>query len=141
LFLWIGFILLCISFGIIFFIKIQNTYLINKKEIFLGADFGFFFGAICQSLLLIAVFIPNYFEILLNIGYASASLAIMIFTYFWEKNLVNLKKLPTLITGIILIFTLINLLTATYWSLQLIIQLFWLISLTFFIILFVKFIL
>lgn len=64
----------------------------------------------------------------------------MIFTYFWEKNLVNLKKIPTLISGITLIFTVTNLLTETYWALQLIIAVLWLISFTFIIILFVKFI-
>lgn len=82
--------------------------MINKKEIFLGTALWYISGCFAQLATQIGVFYPNYFNILINVTYGLAALGFLAYTYYWEKNLVDLKKVPTIIMGVAFILCLIN---------------------------------
>jgi hypothetical protein len=82
--------------------------LINKKEIFLGTALLYISGSFSHIAIQIGVFYPNYFNILINVTYTLAALGFLAYTYYWEKNLVDLKKVPTIIMGFTFILCIIN---------------------------------
>ncbi|KKK87764.1 hypothetical protein LCGC14_2749990 [marine sediment metagenome] len=84
-------------YGIYLLIQANRSRLINKKEIFRGTGILGIGGGLLFLLMQIGVFFSeDFFLFYFSGGIVMAFLAVFYF-YYWEKNLVNLKKIPTII--------------------------------------------
>lgn len=106
--IWLIFISIMLILGTFCLIKVYKTNLLNQKELYIGNGmvlYGFGFTFI---FLQVAVLFPALFIIL----FSAASISLLgfdtIFIYYFEKNLVNLKKIPTICSVIIFIIALLN---------------------------------
>jgi len=95
--LWLILIALQMFYGTFLLLQAYKSHLINEKEIYRGTGFLCVGGGFLFLLMQIGVFMPeDYF--LYYFGGCIVLLALATFYfYYWEKNLVNLKKIPTLI--------------------------------------------
>ena len=105
--LWIILITLQMGYGTNLLLKSHKSRLINEKQIYRGTGFFCMGGGYLFLLMQIGVFFAeNYF--LYYFGGCVVLLSLVIFYfYYWEKNLVNLKNVPTVIVFIQLSISLI----------------------------------
>jgi hypothetical protein len=112
IFIWLIFILIMLIFGTSFFIKGYKTKLLNQKELYIGNGmtmYGFFFTFFFIQL---GALFPAIFIILLSASSLSLLGFNTLFIYYFEKNLVNLNKIPTIYSVFASIISLLNLLYA-----------------------------
>ena len=79
-----------------------------------GSGLWFLCVGLMFILIQIGVFIPEYFFLFYSTGFSLTMFAFVFFFYYWEKNLVSLKRIPTImavfaliisISTVILVFT------------------------------------
>ena len=93
---WFIFIVINFSLGILLILKALKTPLTNRKEIYIGYA-SFYFGlGIGWTSAQIGVLIPTYFIISLSVATTIIPFSAFLFIYYWEKNLISLKKIPTI---------------------------------------------
>ena len=106
--IWLIFIIFTLIFGIFLLIKAYKTNLLNQKELYIGNGMFSIGGGFSFIFVQVAVLFPALFIISL----AAASISLlgfnMFFIYYFEKNLVYLKKIPTISSIIIFIIALLN---------------------------------
>lgn len=95
--LWLIVIILDMFYGTYFLLQVYKSQLINEKEIYRGTGLLCIGGGFLFLLMQIGVFFPDkYF--LYYFGGATVLVGFAgFYFYYWEKNLVNLKKIPTII--------------------------------------------
>lgn len=107
--IWIAYYISGAIVGFLFLLKARRADLINRKELYrVSALFFLFQNTIGIFLFQLAVFIPKYFYLLTNLGWICTAAFTLPFAYYWEKYTVNLKKIPTIISSILLILSLLN---------------------------------
>jgi len=108
LYFWLIFISIMLIFGTFFLIKAYKTNLLNQKELYLGNGMILYGLGFDFIFIQVAVLFPALFIILFSTGSILLLGFIMFFIYYYEKNLVNLKKIPTICSVIIFIIILLN---------------------------------
>ncbi len=108
MFLWFIYISVSLFIGIIYIFKAHKAQLINRKELYYGSGFFAFGSAGCFIFIQVGIFIPSQFPFWISIGFVSMVIGLLFLTYFWERNIGSLKKIPTLINLFTLIFTILN---------------------------------
>ena len=107
--IWIAYYISGAIVGILFLLKARRAELINRKELYrVSALFFMVQNTIGIFLFQLAVLIPEHFDLLTNLGWICAAAFTIPFVYYWEKNTLNLKKIPTLIASLLLILSLLN---------------------------------
>ncbi|MBN2150096.1 MAG: hypothetical protein JW839_01495 [Candidatus Lokiarchaeota archaeon] len=108
LYFWIGDLSITVILGIIFLLKGMKNPLVNKKELYLGS--GVFY--ICTASLglfgQIGFFIQESYLFYNNLGLSLEMTGFCFFIYFWERNLINLRKIPSFLASVESILTWIN---------------------------------
>jgi hypothetical protein len=99
---WNIVILFAIGYGTKNFIEIYKTDLLNRKQIHFSAGFWYIINAPFCILIQLGLFFPDYFYFFVNIAFLLIQLGMTIFVFYWEINLTNLKRIPTL-TGIVVL--------------------------------------
>ncbi|MHA1150505.1 MAG: hypothetical protein ACTSR8_19985 [Promethearchaeota archaeon] len=107
---WIINVIISFAIAVIFFFKMIKSDLVNEKELnfsnfllYTGIGFTHFFFQLGYSY-------PDYYEIFIPLGYVVMSLELTTFIYFWERNMIGLKKVPTLISFILMNVMIVNIL-------------------------------
>jgi len=106
--IWLIFIIFALIFGTFFLIKAYKTNFLNQKELYIGSGMFSFGGGFTFIFIQVAVLFPALFIIYLAASFISILGFSMIFIFYFEKNLVYLKKIPTISSIIIFIITLFN---------------------------------
>jgi len=106
--IWVVFISIMLIFGTFFLIKAYKTNLLNQKELYIGNGMVMYGMGSTFIFIQVAVLFPALFIILFSAASMSLLGFNMFFIYYFEKNLVNLKKIPTIYSVIIFIFALLN---------------------------------
>ncbi|MFX1276551.1 MAG: hypothetical protein ACFFBP_06915 [Promethearchaeota archaeon] len=107
--LWYINIFASLSISLIFLIRTIQVKFINKKKLYLG-DFFVGLGIVFTHIFFqMAYTFPMIYNIFVSSGYVSTYLGITIFVYFWERNVIKLKFIPTIISFILTCFAIINL--------------------------------
>lgn len=98
LFFWLIYIVEVLIFAMIMIYRAHKDRLINKKEMFFGAGLTSLGSAIVFILMQIGVVYPTYFALYISIGLTILQFTFVFWVYYWEKNLISLKKIPTIIS-------------------------------------------
>jgi len=143
--LWFINFFVIIIIAIFFLIKAIKEAFINKKQIFLS-DFFICAGiGFTHFLFQMGYCFPELYNIFIPSGYLAMILGLTGFIYLWERNLINLKKIPTIFAIIISLIMLFNLFYSILYQHQLVeimsilLPILGIIALSFFIILIWKF--
>jgi len=103
---WLILISIMFIFGTFFLIKAYKTNFLNQKELYIGSGMFSFGGGFTFIFIQVAVLFPA----LLIISFSTSAISILgfniIYIYYFEKNLVNLKKIPTICSVIFFIIIL-----------------------------------
>ncbi|MHA1343876.1 MAG: hypothetical protein ACTSQG_07810, partial [Promethearchaeota archaeon] len=106
--LWYLNIIISAVIALIFLVKMLKSDLINEKELnfsnfimYMGIGFTHFFFQM-------GYLYPKYYEFIIPIGYIAMTLGLTFFIYFWERNIIELKKIPTFISLILMIIMILN---------------------------------
>ena len=113
---WIIFIIEAIIIALIRFYQAWKEGLINRKEMLLGTGFAALGAGIFFLLVQIGVYYPSFFAIYLLIGLSVIQLGMVFLVYYWENNLINLKKIPTISSIAIFILFFINMFTTSVFN-------------------------
>jgi len=105
---WIGFIVETLLIALIMFNRGRKDHLINRKEMNFGAGFAALGPGIFFIFAQIGVFYPRYFAWYLSIGLTVLQFTFIFFVYFWEKNLISIKNIPTMVSISIFIMAFID---------------------------------
>ena len=108
LYFWLIFISIMLIFGTFFLIKAYKTNLLNQKELYIGNGMFMYGLGFTFIFLQVAALFPALFIISLSAASISLLGFNVFFIYYFEKNLVNLKKIPTIYSVIAFIFALLN---------------------------------
>jgi len=105
---WIILIIIQLSIGISLLVQSKKTHLVNRKELFLGNGFGLISMGLSQIIIQAGVYNPLYFVFFMSLAISLINLGLTFNIYYWEKNLINLKKIPTIYSFVLFIFSLID---------------------------------
>ena len=105
---WLIFISIMLIFGTFCLIKAYKTNLLNQKELYIGNGMTLYGIGSTFIFIQVGVLFPALFIILFSAALISLLGFDTIFIYYFEKNLVNLKKIPTISSVIIFIIALFN---------------------------------
>lgn len=106
--LWTIGIIFIIILGMIFFYRGFRTFLKNRKELYFGVGFFGVGVGISYFFIQIGVYFQDFFLLYLSLAILITTLSLIPFVYYWEKNLINLRKIPTLYTIFLTLFALTN---------------------------------
>ncbi|MFX1257755.1 MAG: hypothetical protein ACFFAN_07850 [Promethearchaeota archaeon] len=93
---------------IIFLIRALKTKFINKKKLYFGNFFMALGISFTHILFQMAYNFPDMYNLYVASGYISTFLGLTIFIYFWEKNIIKLKFIPTIFCFILSCFIIVN---------------------------------
>ncbi len=97
--LWWICIVVTTILGIALYLNARKTDLINVKETLRAKSFFYICISIQISLIQVAVFFPDIFLQFNFTGGVLISFSIVIYLYYWEKNLTSIKRIPTIFAG------------------------------------------
>jgi hypothetical protein len=108
IFIWVIFIGSSFMFAIFFIIKGVRSNLLNKKEIFIGASVQALGVGIVHLFIQLGIFYIEQFHFFLFLGFVLSTIMATPINYTWEKNLTDMKKIPTILNIIVSVVTIIN---------------------------------
>ncbi len=106
---WFIFIVMALIISTSFILKALRTPLINRKELYIGYASTYFGLSTALILIQIGVFFPNFFLLLTSLAVMILSFSAIVLVYYWEKNLISLKKFPTIWMILLFFLNLIDL--------------------------------
>ena len=98
--LWWIFIIITAILGLGLYLNARKSDLINIKEMLRAKSIVYICTSIEFSLIQVAVFFPDIFLHYYFLGIFLACISLVIYLYYWEKNLTSIKRIPTIFTGI-----------------------------------------
>ena len=110
--LWWIFIIGTAILGIALYLNARKTDLINVKETLRAKSFFYICISIQTSLIQVAVFFPDIFLQFYSTGGVLVNFSIVIYLYYWEKNLTSIKRIPTIFAGASTILQVIGLMVS-----------------------------
>ena len=93
---WFLLIFIAFCLGTIFIIKALKTQLINRRELYISYIIPSYATGAGFTIIQLGVFFPNFFIISISIAVIITMVSNTFAIYYLEKNLINLKKLPTI---------------------------------------------
>ena len=95
---WIILIAEYLIIAIIRFSQGRKDRLVNRKEMFYGIGFAYLGGGLFFIVAQFGIFNPKYFAWCISIGLTALQFTFIFFVYYWEKNLISLRKVPTMVS-------------------------------------------
>ena len=106
---WLVYIFIALTLAFVLLYQARKTPLLNKKELYVGSSILFFGYGAAFIVIQIGVFFPVFFILSIYIGNMLAMGSLIFLIYFWEKNFINLKYIPTIWSIFVFFLALINL--------------------------------
>jgi len=105
---WFIFVVMALIISTLFILKALRTPLINRKELYIGYASTYFGLSTGLILIQIGVFFPSFFSLSISLSMIIVSFSGILLVYYWEKNLINLKKFPTIWMILVFFLTLLD---------------------------------
>ena len=112
--LWWITVFVLIVLAVLLYLNARKSDLINVKEMLWSKSIAYIGYSINISLIQVGVFYPDNFIHLYLLGVCIITLSFTLYFYYWEKNLMSIKHIPTLCTAAATVLTAVGLIVSVF---------------------------
>jgi len=112
--LWWITIFVLVVLAVLLYLNARKSDLINVKEMLLSKSIAYIAHSTLILLIQVGIFYLDYFTQLYLLGVCLTTLAITFYYYYWEKNLMSIKHIPTLSSAAATVISMVSVIISIF---------------------------